>query len=379
MRALWVTRTALSSPASVARMVSAAERAGFNTLVLQVRGRGDAYYTSTFEPRASELATRTGFDPLAETLRLAHHAGLEVHAWIAVNLIASAIDLPVSRQHVVHRQPDWLMVPRALAAELRSVEPRSPAYVERLARWTRANAGEVEGLYMSPIHAWAVTHITSVITELVTNYNIDGVHLDYVRFPNEDFDYSRAALQQFKLAIRPQLPDADRRRADAQERIDPLAYPDLFPDRWLTFRQSRLTGLVARIRTAVEAVRPDVDLSAAVVPDPASAANSRFQDWRSWLDQGLINVVCPMAYTTDLAAFERYLVDARGFANAHPVWAGIGAYQLTANATLQQIEAARRQKAAGVILFSYDALVSPPKSVTSLAELGRAAFGVSPH
>ncbi|MGH9174149.1 MAG: glycoside hydrolase family 10 protein, partial [Vicinamibacterales bacterium] len=339
VRALWVTRNALTSPAAVARMVSAAERGGFNTLVTQVRGRGDAYYHSSFEPRASTLAAQTGFDPLAETLRHAHRAGLKVHAWVAVNLVSSAVDLPISRQHVIYRQPDWLMVPRALAAQLRNLDPRSPEYLGRLARWTRARPDEVEGLYMSPIHAWAARHITEVITELVTNYDVDGVHLDYVRFPNEDFDYSRAALQQFKLAIRPQLADPDRRRADSQERVDPFAYPDLFPERWLAFRQSRLTTLLARIRLAIKAARPDAVISAAVVPDVTHAATSRSQDWRSWLELSLIDVVCPMAYTQDVAIFERHINEARSLAGKQAVWAGIGAYQLTTAATLQHIEA----------------------------------------
>jgi uncharacterized lipoprotein YddW (UPF0748 family) len=218
-----------------------------------------------------------------------------------------------------------------------------------------------------------------VITELVTQYAIDGVHLDYVRFPNEQFDYSRRALQQFKLEARPQLSDADRRRADAQERLDPFAYADLFPDRWRTFRQARLTLLVGRIRAAIKAVKPELPLSAAVVPDAAIAADSRFQDWRAWVDRQLIDVLCPMAYTTDINVFDRQIGAARGPGSAHTVWAGIGAYQLTTSATLRQIEAARQRKAAGVILFSYDALVSPPNSASSLAELGRTAFGSGSH
>lgn len=378
VRALWVTRNTLSTSAAIARMVAGAQRAGFNTLVVQVRGRGDAYYSSSLEPRAEELTDRPAFDPLAETLALAHRASIRVHAWVAVNLVSSAVDLPTSRQHIVYRQADWLMVPRALSAELSSIDPRAPDYLRRLARWTRARPAEVEGLYLSPIHPWAVTHVTRVVTELLTKYDLDGVHLDYVRFPNDDFDYSRAALQQFKVAIRPELAETDRRRADGQEAADLLAYPNLFPGRWLAFRQSRLTTLVGRIRSAVKATRPEVILSAAVVPDPTHAAESRLQDWRTWLDHMLLDVVCPMAYTQDVQRFEREIGQAQEVARGRSVWAGIGAYQLTATATLQQIEAARRQRVAGIILFSYDSLVTPPHGHTLLAELGRAAFRGSP-
>lgn len=375
VRALWATRTALSSPAAVAQLVDAAASGGFNTIVVQVRGRGDAYYRSSFEPRAAALAAHPGFDPLADTLRHARRAGLQVHAWVAINLVASAAALPTARQHIVHRQPDWLMVPRPLAAELMAIDPRSPEYVRRLARWTSVNAAGVEGLYMSPLHPWAATHVTRVITEIATNYAVDGVHLDYIRFPGADFDYSRAALQQFKVAVRPALTGAERSRADAADRRDPLSYPALFPDRWLAFRQSRLTALVSQIRTTLTAIRPQAILSAAVVPDAARAAGTRMQDWRAWLDESLLDVVIPMAYTDDVAAFERQIADAHALAGSGSVWAGIGAYRLTPATTLEQIQAARRSRAAGVILFSYDALVTPPNSVTALRDLGRAAFG----
>src|SRR5262245_22450828 len=217
VRALWVTRTTLATPAGIVQMVRAAQDGGFNTLLVQVRGRGDAYYKSQFEPRAAELERLPDFDPLAETLELAHGAGLKVHAWIAVNLISSAVDLPRSRQHIVYRQPDWLMVPRELAAEMLNVDPRSPEYVGRLARWTRVRPNEVEGLYASPIHPWAATHVAAVVGDLVKAYDIDGVHLDYVRYPGDEFDYSRFALQQFKVTVRPELSEDERRRADAQD------------------------------------------------------------------------------------------------------------------------------------------------------------------
>ncbi len=375
VRALWVTRATLNTPPAIAVMVRAAKEAGFNTLFVQVRGRGDAYYRSALEGSPPEISGQAGFDPLGETLTHAHRLGLAVHAWVAVNLVSSAVDLSTSTRHITRRQPDWLMVPRELARELGRMNPRSPAYLARLARWTRAHSDEVEGIYASPIHPWAARHVATVVTELATTYPIDGVHLDYVRFPDDRFDYSRAALQQFKLEIRPTLSAAERARVDSLDRADPLAYPDRFPDRWIRFRQARLTALVARIRTAVKTARPSAILSAAAVPDVEQATARRFQDWPAWLDQRLIDVLCPMIYTQDAALFGQQLVRARALAGDVPVWAGIGAYQLSRADTLARIDAARRLPVAGIALFSYDALVSPPGSIGALAELGRAAFG----
>ncbi len=378
-RALWVTRTTLSSPEAIREMVRAADAGGFNTLIVQVRGRGDAYYASTMEPRASELASKPAFDPLATVLENAHAAGLKVHAWVAVNLVSSSVSLPAAREHVIYREPEWLMVPRELAAEMKKVDLRSPAYLGRLARWTRAHATEVEGLYTSPVHPGAQAHAAAVIGELVQKYAVDGVHLDYVRFPNEDFDYSPSAIALFKATILPDMSEQERRQAAAREVLDPAAYPNLYPGRWNQFRRDGLTALVSKVRTAVKAARPGTLLSAAVVPDAQQATSSRQQDWRAWLDQSLLDVLCPMAYTTDTGVFAEQVKAARDYAGDVPVWAGIGAYLLPQAQTLQHIAAARRLGAAGMILFSYDALTAPPNSAGTLGELGRAAFGPGSH
>ena len=378
-RALWVTRTTLTSPEAIREMVSAAQAGGFNTLLVQVRGRGDAYYSGGIEPRAPELAGKPAFDPLATVLEHAHAAGLTVHAWVAVNLVSSSVTLPASRDHVIYRAPEWLMVPRELAAEMKKINLRSPAYVGRLARWTRAHSSIVEGLYTSPLHPAAQDHTAAVIGEIAANYAVDGVHLDYVRFPNDDFDYSPAAMDQFKAAILPVLTDREKREAAARAALDPAAYPNLFPDRWSDFRRSRLTSLVIKIRTAVKRVRPNAVFSAAVVPDAQLAFDSRLQDWRGWIDQSLLDVVCPMAYTTDAAIFQKQIAAARAYAGSRPVWAGIGAYQMPPAQTVTHIAAARRLGVDGVILFSYDALTAPPNDAGSVSELGRAAFGPAPE
>src|ERR1700704_3244626 len=76
VRALWVQRTTLTSAPAIVSLVETAKAAGFNTLLVQVRGRGDAFYNSRLEPRAAELEDDPqNFDPLALTLRLPHAHG----------------------------------------------------------------------------------------------------------------------------------------------------------------------------------------------------------------------------------------------------------------------------------------------------------------
>jgi uncharacterized lipoprotein YddW (UPF0748 family) len=373
VRALWVVRTTLSSPDAVARLVETAREGRFNTLLVQVRGRGDAYYAAGREPRAAVLAGQPAFDPLAEAIARGREAGLRVHAWINVNLVASLSDLPASPVHVVNRRPEWLMVPRAIAADLARIEPRSPEYLDRLTRQLRGRT-DVEGLYVSPLSAEAADYTVAVVRDVATRYAVDGIHLDYVRYPSDDFDFSREGVAAFRRSVLPDLTPEDRRRYDSRMAAEPLIYTDAFPQRWRTFRQQQLTELVVKIREAVKTARPAVTLSAAVFPDAGDALDRRLQNWPGWLASGLLDVVCPMAYTTDPRAFAAQIAAARAAAGARGIWAGIGAYRLTPAEILANVETARRLGAGGVVLFSYDSLVEPPRGPAHLIDIGRSAF-----
>ena len=143
--------------------------------------------------------------------------GLRVHAWVNVNLVASAAELPAGRGHIVYRHPEWLMVPKSLAVELARAGSRSPEFLGRLARWTRA-ADDVEGLFSSPALPEAASHVVAVIDDLVARYAVDGVHLDYLRYPGPEFDYNLGVLREFRADLEPRLSSAERRRFDRAQR-----------------------------------------------------------------------------------------------------------------------------------------------------------------
>jgi uncharacterized lipoprotein YddW (UPF0748 family) len=374
VRALWVVRTTLTSPAAIETMVKAARAGGFNTLLVQVRGRADAYYSNGLEPRPAALDTQPSFDPLAATIAQAHEADLQVHAWVNVNLVAGVGEMPSSPDHVIYRHPEWLMVPRTLAEDLLAVDPKSPEYLGRLTRYARSRPTELEGLYLSPIAPGAAEYTASVVRDIVQRYAVDGVHLDYMRYPTEDFDYSRDALAGFRESVVADLPLADRRQYDRRLTAEPLIYTQEFPERWRAFRANQLTNLVQKLREAVKTVKPSATISAAVMPALAEASSRHLQDWNTWLERDLIDVVCPMAYTTDAATFVAQVAAARSAAGRHPLWAGIGAYQLSSIQIVENVQAARHLGVGGIILFSYDSLTGPTRGPEYLSEVGRAAF-----
>ena len=356
VRALWVQRGTLASPASVISAVDMAKDGGFNTLIVQVRGRGDAFYMSRYEPRSPVLARQpVSFDPLELIVQRAHRAGLKVHAWVNVNLVSDA-EPPAARKHIVYLHPEWLMVPRPLAEDLGRMNPRDRRYVQRLSEYAKARSDRVEGMFLSPIHNGAVEHAAKVIGDIVSRYDVDGIHLDYIRFPNDEFDYSAESLDEFRSEITSRITRAERSEYAARARGRPLFYTEMFPQRWQEFRRARLTALVTRIRSVVKARRPRAMVTAAVFPDAHDATNHRFQNWAAWLAAGLLDAICPMAYTTDATLFRSQIAGVEQLAGHRPVWAGIGAYQLSPHAAVENIRAARQLGAEGIVLFSYDNL-----------------------
>jgi uncharacterized lipoprotein YddW (UPF0748 family) len=375
-RALWVQRGSLATPQSIATLVKSARDHGFNTLLVQVRGRGDSYYLGGVEPRATDLLRQADdFDPLATVLEAGHAAGLRIHAWMNVNLISSAAELPAVREHLIYRHPAWLMVPRDIGQQLAAVEPESPGYVGTLARWTRAHSAEIEGLYASPIIPEAADYIDSIVRTLVRRYAVDGIHFDYARYPSDRFDYSRLAIREFRAAVRPQLPESTRRALDSQEQDDLFAYPDSLPDQWREFRVSRMTALISRLYATVKRERADALVSVAVAPDVREAERHRLQNWGAWAQLGVVDVVCPMAYATEASHFAEQIAGARAAAGSHPVWAGIGSYRLSPKETIDNIQTARQLGASGIVLFSYDSLINARQAASDyLSVVGRTAF-----
>lgn len=374
VRGLWVVRTSLTSPASIATMVDAAADAGINALFVQVRGRGDAYYASAIEPRGALLARQpASFDPLASVIDAAHARGIAVHAWVNVGLVSDASNLPTAATHLIRSHPDWLMVPRELAGAARR-QPRDARFVTDLARWTRANNAKVEGLYVSPVPREARAHAAAVARDLARRYALDGLHLDYVRFPNESFDYSPSTLSEFRASLADDLTATELATLDARTKTSPTLFTDRYPQRWDEFRRARVTALVAGMAAAAREERPGIMISAAVVPDPAAALAIKQQDWPSWAARRLVDALCPMAYAEDRPSFTAQIDAVHRAAGSLPVWTGIGAYRLTAAETASRIREARRAGAEGVLLFSYDSVSSGRDGRRYLADVSRAAF-----
>jgi uncharacterized lipoprotein YddW (UPF0748 family) len=274
LRALWVVRDALTGPLAVERMIDYAVQARFHILFVQVRGRGEVYYPSRLEPAAADLEfPLADFDPLDYVLVLAHAAGISVHAWINVFYVWSDPDRAPPEGHVVSQHPDWLLPDGAGA-------PMSA----RSIRWWQADG--IEGYYLSPCRPEVRSHTAALVAELASRYPLDGIHLDYVRYPSRAFGLDPARRTEFALRW-----GVDPLTVGALETV-PAAARAFLDSLYVEWRASEVDSLVATVRAAA----PGLALSAAVTPDPGEARHEKGQDWVGWLRRGLVDFVVPMAY-----------------------------------------------------------------------------------
>lgn len=358
VRALWVVRDVLTDPDSIKLMVARAHDAGFNTLIVQVRGRGDAYYNARWEPRADSIKDQPGFDPLALVLKEAHARNIAVHAWLNTALLANLDPPPADTTHMFHRRPDLLAVPYSVARELYTVDPRSPQYRARIIEAARLERNQVEGIYLSAAAPETKEHIYSMWMDVLEHYDVDGLNFDYVRYPAPSHDYSRISLDRFRRWLLPQLSDADRARFAALEG-DPLVYADSFPSRYGDFRRTQITELVERVYYGVKKRNPNVIVSADVFANARDAYENRYQDWTDWLRRGFLDVAALMAYNTSTDMVRDQVKVAIEAGGGSRVWAGLAAYRQGADSLVAKINAARALGARGIVLFSYGSTVHP--------------------
>lgn len=292
-KALWVVRDKITTPEAVEALLEVAAARGIVELVVQVRGRGDAYYSPHLEPRAEGLAE--GFDPLGHLIARGRSTGARVHAWANVYFVWSHAErrLPRDGAHVVNAHPEWLLRPDGVSA----LDP--------------AGGKDWEGIYTDPANAAARRHTALVFADIATRYDVAGIHYDYVRYPQVTYASG---------------PDDHR----------------------------HVTDLVRESAARLRGAKPDAVISAAVFPDPAIARDGVLQRWPDWAADRLVDLLCPMAYRRDSTEVARLLGLARAAAPRTELWGGLMGYAGEPALLRTQVRAAREAGCEGAILFQYD-------------------------
>ena len=254
-----------------------------NTVLLQTRVRGDLIYPSAIEP-FSHLFTGTvgrspGYDPLAFAIEECHKRGMHLHAWI--------VTMPVGKDDHV-----------AMVGKM------------SLPHRKRSLCSHYDGAwYMEPGNPATSDYIVSIVKEIVENYDVDGIHLDYVRYPDKNKGYPDAALY--------------RKYGKGRS----LA----------SWRRSNITRIVRSVYACVKDLKPWVRVSCATLGKYDhltrysslgwDAYNVGFQAAQQWARDGIVDIIFPMLYFNG-NNFYPFVLDWQENACGRHIVPGIGAYRL---------------------------------------------------
>jgi uncharacterized lipoprotein YddW (UPF0748 family) len=285
---------------------------GFNALFINLLWAGLAHYPSGVLPVAERAGTAP--DQLAECLRACRRHHVELHVWKVNHNLATA--------------------PSNFVARLRAE-----------GRLQKSRNGEILD-WLCPSHPDNFTLERDSLLEIVQNYDVDGIHFDYIRYPNAGACYCEGCRQRFAAVAQVAI-----EKWPADVLAGPLAAT--FSD----WRREQITRLVRAVSEETHELRPEVKVSAAVFGDYASCRQDVGQDWKLWVDSGYLDFVCPMNYETNDRDFAMLIRQQNGWVHRKvPLYVGIGAYKLsTPEHLIRQILMTRENGADGFVLFQHDA------------------------
>lgn len=240
-------------------------KAGINTVLLQTRVRGTMIYPSPYEPWDGCLSGKPGespgYDALEFAIKECHKRGIKIHAWI--------VTIPIGK---------WTEI------GCYNLRNKYPALVKKI--------GE-EG-FLNPEKEGVAEYLTSICTDIVTRYDVDGIHLDYIRYP-ETWG---------------KITDKNKAR-------------------------NNITKIVKKISKSVKAVKPWIVMSCSPVGKYAdtkrtwargwTAKDAVCQDAASWLKYGYMDILFPMMYFKN-DNFYPFLIDWKERSNEKIVVPGLGIY-----------------------------------------------------
>ncbi|WP_428936808.1 family 10 glycosylhydrolase [Fontivita pretiosa] len=350
-RGWWVDRFDYSNAASIVTMFNRAQQLGITDVMFQVRGQADAYYylNDNVEVYAQGRNISASFDPLAIALNEGHARGIRVHAWLNMAPLWNGTSLPTNPNHLLYQHDEFW-----IRDSSNNKQPLNSGYV-----------------IVNPTRDDVQAHLNNVVKTIAKNYNVDGIHLDYIRL-YENHGGSSTAIN---------FPSDPQTVARFQ-----LEYPGQTPTshraNYKTWLAKEISDLVRSVRQTLKQQRPGAQLTAAVWRDADIGLDSYQQDWATWIDQGLLDAAMPMIYRkgfgdggTDMDPdsgdlYRSNVSEALWRAGTAGIMPGIGSYMqddpTTAyNNVWNQLVYAKQQGANGIQLFDYGSLYNGSAAQTA--------------
>tara|TARA_B100000315_G_C14595769_1_gene599123 strand:- start:18694 stop:19812 length:1119 start_codon:yes stop_codon:yes gene_type:complete len=325
-QSLWIVRTSMTSQEKIQKAMMFAKENHFNHVFVQVRGRDDAFYKSDIVSRPESISN-TSFDPLDFAIREGHSLGLEVHAWMNVYILGSANSVSTKSNSTIKQHPEWVDVWRNGDSQRELQEENKNL------------------LFLSPAIPEVENYLLDVVEEVVTKYDLDGLHLDYVRYGDIDYGYNPVALEIFQ-----------NRTHSYSTKVTGRKFTE--------FRSNSITNFVRRCNRMVLRRNPDCLVSVAVKPNLPLAKTRYFQAWDQWLIEGLVDFVVMMNYASGLDDFQRNI---NLVMNEIPekylsgIIMGIALYNQDEDQIMEKIERCNQLNGiSGISMFSYNVIDENP-------------------
>ncbi|HPA19303.1 MAG TPA: family 10 glycosylhydrolase [Verrucomicrobiae bacterium] len=286
---------------------------GFTAILPNMLWGGVAFYDSQFLPVHPDVATKG--DQIAACLAACKKHGIQMHVW-KVNW------------NTGHHAPK--------------------EFIERMRAEGRCQMdafGKSEPWLCPSNPANQQLEINSMI-EVAKKYDVDGLHFDYIRYPDGNHCFCDGCRTRFQNAIGAPITHwpADVLGSGPQRQA------------WLDWRRSNITAVVKAVSEGARAARPGIRLSAAVFRNWSTDRDSVGQDWKLWCERGYLDFLCPMDYTPSDIAFEGMVKRQIEWAGKVPCYPGIGTSTWASPdpvRTIAQIEAARKLGCRGFTIFNY--------------------------
>jgi len=306
-RAVWVSRFDYKTRDDVITIVGRCKAAGFDTILFQVRGNATVAYPSSIEPWNEQLGGQDpGFDPLQTAIERAHAEGMRLAAWVNVMPAWWGKEPPKDKNQVVNKHPDWLW------------------YDQKGQRQPYSNKFYVS---LNPCLPDVRHYLCNVLKDLAGRYSIDELHLDYLRFPN---DQPAGEPDRSKLDYPRDARTVSLFQAESGKK------PDQDKAAWDKWRSEQVSNLVRDIRHVIRETKPDLELSVAVGPEP-EAALTHFQDYRTWIAEDLVDTLYPMNYAADAKTFDARVKSWTDIGKSTRVVMGLSFEPGNVDATMDQI------------------------------------------
>jgi uncharacterized lipoprotein YddW (UPF0748 family) len=331
LRGLWVVRHAITSPTEWQSILDMAEELQITDLYVQVRALGQRY---GLNPTSDQHV------PLRNLIFQAKLKGIRIHAWLNALYIWSGENAPKESNHLFHR---------AQTSILRSMQDIAiPGY-------NQYRAQGIEGFYIDPSDAQNLLDLKILIAELIHDYEVDGIHLDYIRYPGFEYSFSPSVRTHFMVAnwfdpveIYNNL--SGNGRANSAESF-------LFADKlYRTVLREKLNKLVTTLFDYSNQFEKKIQFSLAVKPNRRTARDKYFQDWGKWLEDNFCDQLLLMNYQTDFEEFKHNIREAKKTNHESKIVIGISTYNQDYKAVLERIQYINSTPLAGFALFSYNHL-----------------------